>query len=136
MSPSLEGRLARLEAEQAPKRVLETSFSPALRLLRLLISVHLGDLQPHEPVAAGFAKALGYGSVSEMRATLMVKGESTLDWGNRHSEAVKRMLAGAEGIPQSRAALLRLFEDLPAWARFHSFAAEPDFDTAAEWVSL
>ncbi len=136
MSPSLEGRLARLEAEQTPKRVLETSFSPALRLLRLLIAVHLGDLQPHEPVAAGVAKALGYGSALEMRAALMAKGESTLDWGDRHNEAVKRMLAGADGIPQARVALLRLFEEMPAWARSHSFAAEPDFNAAAEWASL
>lgn len=136
MSSSLEGRLARLEAEQTPKRVLETSFSPALQLLRLLIAVHLGDLQPHEPVAAGVAKALGYGSALEMRTALMEKGESTLDWSTRHNDAVKRMLAGAERIPQARAALLRLFEELPAWARSHSFAAEPDFDTAAEWVCL
>ena len=136
MSLSLEGRLARLEAEQTPKRVLETSFSPALRLLRLLIAVHLGDLQPHEPVAAGVAKALGYSSALEMRSVLMAKGESTLDWGNRHNDAVKWMLAGADGIPQVRAALLRLFEELPAWAKSHSFASEPDFATAAEWVSL
>lgn len=136
MSPSLEGRLARLEAERTPKRALETSFSPALRLLRLLIAVHLGNLQPHEPVAAGVAKALGYGSALELRTALMEKGESTLDWSNRHNDAAKRMLAGADGIPQARAALLRLFEELPAWARSHSFAAEPDFVTAAEWVSL
>lgn len=136
MSPSLEGRLARLEAKRTPGRVPETSFSPTLQLLHLLIAVHLGDLQPHEPVAAGVAKALGYGSALEMRATLTAKGESTLDWSNRHNHAVKRMLADVEEIPQARAALLLLFEDLPAWARSHSFAAEPDFDTAAEWVSL
>lgn len=136
MIVNLAARLARLEAEQAPRRVLETSFSPALRLLRLLIAVHLGDLQPHEPVAAGVAKALGYGSALEMRAVLTAKGENILDWSNRHNHAVKRMLVGAEGIPQARAALLRLFEDLPAWARSHSFATSPDFDTAAEWVSL
>ena len=136
MSPSLEGRLARLEAQQTPERALEISFSPALRLLRLLIAVHLGDLQPHEPVAAGVAKALGYGSALEMRTALMEQGESTLDWSNRYNDAAKRMLAGADGMPQARAVLLRLFEELPAWTRSHSFAAEPDFDTAAEWVSL
>jgi hypothetical protein len=136
MNADIARRLARLEADQTPKRILDTSFSPALRLLRLLIAVHLGNLQSHEPVAAGVAKALGYGNPLEMRAALMAKGEITLDWSNRHNEAVKRMFAGAEGIPQARAALLRLFEDLPAWAHTHSFAADPDFDTAAEWVSL
>lgn len=136
MSLNLEGRLARLEAAQTPRATLETSFSPALRLLRLLIAAHLGDLQQNEPVAAGVAKALGYDSALEMRSALTARGESTLDWGNRHNEVVKLMLAGADGIPQARTALLRLFEELPAWARSHAFAAEPDFDTAAEWVSL
>lgn len=136
MSMNLKGRLVRLEAEQAPRAALETSFSPALRMLRLLIAVHLGDLQPHEPVAAGVAKALGYGSALEMRMALTAKGESTLDWSHRHNEAVERMLAGAQGIPQSRAVLVRLFDELPPWARAHSFAAAPDLDTAAEWVSL
>lgn len=136
MSLNLEGRLARLEAAQTPRAALETSFSPALRLLRLLMAVHLGDLQSHEPVAAGVAKALGYDSALEMRSALAAKGESTLDWGERHNEAVKRMLAGSEGIPQARVALLRLFEEMPTWARSHSFAAAPDFEMAAEWVSL
>ena len=136
MSLNLEGRLARLEAEQAPRATLETSFSPALRLLRLLMAVHLGGLQSHEPVTAGVAKALCFDSALEMRSALMAKGESTLDWGDRHNEAVKRMMVGADGIPQARAALLRLFEELPAWAKSHSFAAAPDFDTAAECVSL
>lgn len=136
MISNLNARLTRLEADRVPSVALETSFSPALRMLRLLIAVHLGDMQRHEPVAAGLVRVLGYGTVIEMRSAMQANRETVLDWGNRHTDAAKRLIGDATGITESRAELARLFEDLPAWARAHSFAVDPDLDTAAEWVSL
>lgn len=141
MTTTLMNRLARLEGQSAPQAEVETSFTPALRLLRLLIAVRLGDLKPGEDVAAGEARALGFETVAEMRATMAAERTAFLGWGSRHNEAVERMLSArgggsGAGVAVSRDCLPDLLAALPV-----TFADHPDADpaalaTASEWVSL
>ena len=141
MIPNLLTRLARLEAAQAAPVSLETSFSPALRLLRLLLAVYLGDLRPGEDVAAGEARALGYRGAAEMHTAMVAERTAVIGWGTAHNAAVMRMLApfgggSTGGMSVSRETITALLTTLPA-----AFADHPDVDpeqigAATEWVSL
>lgn len=136
MTSNLLIRLARLEAAQVAPVALETSFSPALRLLRLLLAVYLGDLQPGEDVAAGEARALGHRTAAEMHAAMIAARTAMIGWGTSHNVAVSRMLAPFGGASDSYAALTALVTTLP-----EAFADHPDADPdqislAAEWTSL
>lgn len=142
MSLNLTTRLARLEAQQAPPAVIEISHSPGIRLLWLLLAVHAGDLQPRETVAQGVARALGYGSAAEMRATMRAEGTAFIEWNARHGTAVDLLLATRRNGPAmeeaNEAAIRSLVADLP-----EEFRSGPIVDItdeairyAAEWVSL
>ena len=141
MTPNLLTRLARLETTQVAPVALETSFSPSLRLLRLLLAVYLGDLQPGEDVAAGEARALGFWAAAEMHTAMFAERTDVIGWGTAHNAAVKRMLApfgggSTGGMSANHEALTALVTTLS-----EAFAEHPDADldqisTAAEWVSL
>jgi hypothetical protein len=66
MTAKLLDRIARLEAQQAPPVVIETTITLGIRLLWLLLAVHAGDLQSHESISEGAARALGYQPVSRL----------------------------------------------------------------------
>ena len=141
MISNLSTRIARLEAAQAPPIALETSFSPALRLLRLLLAVHLGDLRVGEPVAAGEARALGYGTAAEMNAAMMTTGAAVIGWGSKHNTVVMEMLAQRGGGPGADMAANRIAIDALLAGLPETFAEHPDadpdqIDAATEWVSL
>lgn len=141
MTPNLLTRLARLEAAQVAPVSLETSFSPALRLLRLLLAVYLGGLRPGEDVAAGEARALGFQTAPEMHAAMVAERTAVIGWGTAHNAAVIRMLApfgggSTGGMSVNREAITALMTTLPT-----AFADHPDADpdqigAASEWVSL
>ena len=97
MTANLLTRLSRLEATHASPVALDTSFTPALRLLRLLLAVYLGDLRPGEDVVAGEARALGYGSAAELHTAMTANRTSIIGWGSGHNTAVARMLAPLGG---------------------------------------
>lgn len=140
MTASLLTRLARLEAIQTAPVALETSFSPALRLLRLLLAVYLGGLRPGEDVVAGEARALGYGSAAEMHAAMAANRTSIIGWGSGHNTAVARMLAplGGAGADMSanQDALSALLTTLPVAFADHPDASPEHLNAAVEWVSL
>ena len=141
MTASLLTRLARLEATQTTPVALETSFSPALRLLRLLLAAYLGDLRPGEDVVAGEARALGYGSAAEMHSAMIANRTSLIGWDSAHNTAVARMLAPLGGgtasdMPANRDALSALLTTLPVAFADISDANPEHLDAAAEWVSL
>jgi hypothetical protein len=141
MNPRLMDRLARLEAAQAAPVALETSFSPALRLLRLLLAVYLGGLRPGDDVAVGEARALGYRTAAQMHTAMVAERTAVIGWGSSHNAAVLRMLApfgggSTGGMSVNREAITALMTTLP-----EAFAVHPDADpeqisAAAEWVSL
>ena len=141
MTSNLLARLTRLEAAQAVPTALETSYSPALRLLRLLLAVYLGDLRPGEDVVAGEARALGYGSAAEMHVAMTANRTSIIGWGNGHNTAVARMLApfgggAGAGMSANRDALSALLTILPVVFADLSDANPEHLDAPAEWVSL
>ena len=141
MTPNLLARLARLEATHASPVALDTSFTPALRLLRLLVAVYLGDLRSGEDVVAGEARALGYGSAAEMHAAMRVNRITIIGWGSAHNTAVARMLAplgGGAGADMSanQDALSALLTTLPMAFADHPDANPEPLDAAVEWVSL
>lgn len=142
MSLNLTTRLAKLEAQQAPPPALENCFTPGIRLLSLLLAVHVGGLQPHEAIAEGTARALGYDRAAEMRAAMQAAGTAGFDWGSRHGDAAERLLATrrtgpAEGAT-NEAAIRSLIAGLPEGFRAYPSlaAAEPAIDLATTWVSL
>lgn len=137
----LRGRLARLESAQAAPIALETSFSPALRLLRLLLAVYLGGLRSGEDVAAGEARALGYRTAAEMHAAMVAERTAVIGWGSAHYVAVMRMLApfgggSAGGMSVNGDALRSLLSTLPEVFMGHPDADPDQIDAATEWVSL
>jgi len=141
MTSNLLTRLARLEAAQAAPVSLETSFSPALRLLRLLLAVYLGDLHPGEDVAAGEARALGFRTAAEMHAAMIAKRTAVIGWGSSHNAAVLRMLApfgrgSTGGMSVNREAITALMTTLPEAFADHPEADPEQVDAAIEWVSL
>ena len=141
MTSNLLTRLARLETTQIAPVALETSFSPALRLLRLLLAVYLGDLRPGEDVAAGEARALGYGTAGEMYAAMIAERTAVIGWGSSHNAAVIRMLApfgggSTGGMSVNREAITALMTTLPEAFADHSDADPKQIGAATEWVSL
>lgn len=140
MTSNLLTRLARLEATHASPVALDTSFTPALRLLRLLLAVYLGDLRPGEDVVAGEARALGYASAAELHAAMTANRTSIIGWGSGHNTAVARMLAplGGAGADMSanQDALSALLTTLPVAFADHPDASPEHLNAAAEWVSL
>ena len=141
MTLNLLTRLARLEAAQAAPVALETSFSPSLRLLRLLLAVYLGGLRPGEDVAAGEARALGYRTAAEMHAAMVVERTAMIGWGTSHNVVVMRMLApfgggSTGGMSVNREAITALMTTLPEVFADHPDADPEQIGAAAEWVSL
>ncbi|MGU3663151.1 hypothetical protein ACLBX9_03000 [Methylobacterium sp. A49B] len=141
MTPNLLIRLARLEAAQSAPVALETSFSPALRLLRLLLAVYLGGLRPGEDVAASEARALGYRAAAEMHAAMVAERTAVIGWGTAHTAAVMRMLApfgggSTGGMSVNREAITALMTTLPEAFTDHPDADPEQIGAAAEWVSL
>lgn len=141
MTSTLDIRLARLEAAQAPPVEVETSFAPGLRLLRLLLAVHLGDLRPGEDVVAGEARALGYGYAAEMRAAMVAEATTFIGWGTAHNVATSEMLAqrgggSGAGIETNLMALDALLAEISAAFAEHPNADPEALPIAAEWVSL
>lgn len=141
MTPNLLTRLARLEAAQVAPVLLETSFSPALRLLRLLLAVYLGGLRLGEDVAAGEARALGYRAAAEMHAVMVAERTAVIGWGSSHNAAVMRMLApfgggSTGGMSSNREAMTALMTTLPEIFADHPDADPEQISAAAEWVSL
>lgn len=141
MTPNLLTRLARLEAAQTAPVSLETSFSPALRLLRLLLAVYLGGLRPGEDVAVGEARALGYQTAAEMHAAMVAARTAVMGWGSTHNEAVMRMLApfggGSTGsMSVNHEAITALLTTLPETFTDHPDADPEQISAAVEWVSL
>ena len=142
MTPNLSSRLARLEAQHAAPSVIEISYSPGIRLLWLLLAVHAGDVQSHESLAEGVARACGYGRVAEMRAAMQAEGTAFIQWNTRHSIAVEAMLAprrtGSSTGDTNEAAIRSLVAALPE--EFRSYPtmniADEAIRHAAEWVSL
>lgn len=141
MTPNLLTRLARLEAAQAASVSLDTSFSPSLRLLRLLLAVYLGGLRPGEDVAVGEARALGFRATAEMHAAMVAGRTAVIGWGTAHNAAVMRMLApfgggSAAGMSVNREAITVLMTTLPEAFADHLDADPEQIGAAAEWVSL
>ena len=141
MTPNLLIRLARLEAAQTAPVALETSFSPALRLLRLLLAVYLGDLRPGEDVAAGQARALGFRATTEMHVAMIAERTAVIGWGTAHNAAVTRMLAPfggglTGGMSPNHEALTALLATLPKTFANHPDADPDQIGAATEWVSL
>ncbi|TXN76179.1 hypothetical protein FV228_01385 [Methylobacterium sp. WL18] len=141
MTSNLLARLARLEATHASPVALDTSFTPALRLLRLLLAVYLGDLRPGEDVVAREARALGYENAVEMHSAMTANRTSVISWDSAHNMAVARMLApfgggAGAGITANRDALSALLTTLPVAFADLSDANPEHLDAAAEWVSL
>ena len=141
MTPNLLTRLARLEAAQAAPVSLETSFSPALRLLRLLLAIYLGGLRPGEDVAAGEARALGFRTAYEMHAAMVAERTAVIGWGSSHNAAVMRMLApfgggSARGMSANHEAITALMTTLPEIFANHPDADPEQIGAAVEWVSL
>ena len=141
MISNLSTRIARLEAAQAPPVALETTFSPALRLLRLLLAAHLGDLRSGEPVAAGEARALGYGTAAEMNAAMVTARTAIIGWGSKHNMVMMEMLdqrggGSSVGMAANRTAIAALLAGLPGTFADHPDADPDQIDAATEWVSL
>ena len=142
MSLNLASRLAWLEAQHVAPTAAEISYSPGTRLLWLLLAAHAGDVQPHEAMAEGVARACGYGRAAEMRAAMKADRTAFIEWNTRHGAAVELLLAtrrnGSATGETNEAAIRSLVSDLPE--RLRSY---PTMDTAdeairhaAEWVSL
>lgn len=141
MTPNLLIRLARLEAAQAAPVSLETSFSPSLRLLRLLLAVYLGGLRPGEDVAVGEARALGFRATAEMHAAMIAERTAVIGWGTTHNAAVMRMLApfggsSSGGMSANHEAITALMTTLPEAFTDHPDADPEQIGAAAEWVGL
>ncbi|MCJ2121047.1 hypothetical protein [Methylobacterium sp. J-077] len=141
MTANLLTRLARLEATQTAPVALETSFSPALRLVRLLLAVYLGDLRPGEDVAAGEARALGFRTAGVMHAAMVAERTAVIGWGSQHNSAVMRMLTpfgggSASEMLANHEALTALLTTLPETFADHRDADPDQVSAAAEWVSL
>ena len=141
MIATLNARLRRLEATQAPPTVIETSFTPALRLLRLLLAAHLGALQPGQDVTSGEARALGYDNSAEMRSAMVAEVTAFSGWGSAHNVAMVQMLAkhgggSTSGMAADRDAIQALLTGLPEAFADHPDADPARLDAATEWVSL
>lgn len=141
MTANLTGRIVRLEAGRVPPVEIETSFTPALRLLKLLMAAHLGDLRPGEDVATGEARALGYGSAAEMQSAMVAERTAFIGWGSAHNVAMARMLARYDDNPgagpvSNGEALAALLAALPAAFTDHPDADSGALPTADEWISL
>lgn len=142
MPAALEKRLIRLEDHRGLSSGWQPPFQAATRLLALLLAVHLGDLQPGEPVEDGEARALGHDDRHELRAAMLADGGSVFGWSCRHAEACERLLAMRDadvlgGMDRVAAALSELVADLPAAFRAHACAtASGAIDEAAEWLCL
>ena len=141
MTANLLIRLARLEATQTAPVALKTSFNPAMRLLRLLLAVYLGDLRPGEDVAAGEARALGFETAAVMQAAMVAERTAVIGWGAQHNTAVMRMLAPFGGgsvceMLANHEALTALLMTLPETFEEHRDADPGQVSAAAEWVSL
>lgn len=143
MVVNLAARLARLEAQRTPHAALETTFKPGIRLLWLLLAVHAGELQPHEAVAEGTARALGYERAGELRAAMRAEGTASLEWGSRHTNAIMALLVPrgggiSAGMAANEAAIRFLLSDVPADLRSRMALADAEeaIQVATEWVSL
>jgi hypothetical protein len=143
MIPNLMARLARLEGQAAVPPVLANAFTPGIRLLCLLLAVHAGGLQPHEAIAEGTARALGYNQVREMRAAMQAEGTAFIEWNSRHSVAVTLLLnersgGASAGMDRNEAAIRSLIADMPEEFRAHSRIADAEtaIRLATEWLSL
>ncbi|SDO52337.1 hypothetical protein SAMN05216360_12546 [Methylobacterium phyllostachyos] len=143
MTPNLIARLARLEGQQPPPAALASEFTPGIRLLWLLLAVHAGDLQPHEAIAEGTARALGYERAGEMRSAMQADGSAHADWNARHSVAITLLLVergggAAAGMDSNEAAIRSLVSEMPADFLTRLGIADVDraIRLATEWVSL
>ena len=143
MTASLMSRLVRLEGRQAPPVEVETSFGPAIRLLWLLLAVHAGGLQPHEAIAEGVARALGYATARELRAAMTADRTAFIGWNRQHSEAIDRLLATQGGGLQAdgtrnEAAVRALLTSLPEAFHDHHTAADAEatIKAAVEWICI
>ena len=143
MIANFAARLARLEAQRTPPAGLETTFTPGIRLLWLLLAVHAGELQPHEAIAEGTARALGYERAGELRAAMRAEGTASLEWGSRHTAAITALLVPrgggiSAGIAANETAVRSLLADVPAELRSRMTLADDEdaIHIAAEWLSL
>lgn len=143
MTVNLAARLARLEAQRTPPAALETTFMPGIRLLWLLLAVHAGELQPHEAIAEGTARALGYERAGELRVAMRAEGTASLEWGTRHTAAIMALLVPrgggiSAGMAANETAIRSLLTDVPVelQARMALADAEEAIQIATEWVSL
>jgi hypothetical protein len=143
MTTKLMDRIARLEAQQAPPTVVEISYTPGIRLLWLLLAVHVGDLQPHEAISEGVARALGYAKAGEMRAAMQAGGTDFIDWRSRHSVALTMLVSAqgsgaAAGMTSNEAVIRSLVSSVPE--KFQSYSSIADAEEAiqlvTEWASL
>lgn len=142
MTTNLLSRIVRLEDRQAPPTVVEIELSPGVRLLHLLLAVHAGDLQPHEAVAEGVARATDYGTAAEMHATMRAEGTAFIEWNSRIGTAIEALLAtrrsGRSVGEANEAAIRALIADLPEAFRSHPAVDNDDhaIERANTWVSL
>lgn len=143
MIVNLAARIARLEAKRTPPEIPETTFTPGIRLLWLLLAVHAGNLQQQEAIAEGTARALAYDRAGDLRAAMRAEGTASLEWGSRHTAAITALLVPqgggiSAGIPANEAAIRSLLRDVPTELRSRMSLgdAETAILVAAEWVSL
>jgi hypothetical protein len=107
-------RLARLEGGAALMQPHPSNGLASL-LQASVVAAWCGNLQAHESVAEGHARALNYLSVREYRAALMADGG---EWNRRHSALWERLLA-QQGVDAGSSsdkqidALARLLEPVP-----------------------
>lgn len=87
MRRKLIDRLISLEQHA---ELAHASYARAPLWALLIVALELGDLQPHEAVAEGYARALGYDTLRAFRAGLAA-GEV----GDRHAVAVQTIKARA-----------------------------------------
>lgn len=115
----IQRRLVKLEGAASALRDGTDKLGWFARIAVGLLAFHLGDLQPEEPLMAGYARALNYDGGGDLRQGVN-DGEAI----QRHKEAVERLLelrgagpsALADASWEEQVGLLdALFRGLPDW---------------------
>lgn len=95
MQNTLVKRLALLETAKATRRLGEDSIHDIQRLMIVLISCHLGEMQERDSIAEATSRALDYGRSQDLVVGLEAEGGSStcLVFEERYQSAAERLLA-------------------------------------------
>ena len=121
MRADLIRRLERLEQRIPPGTPEDGLVWQAKRLFLMVLAHDRGGLQEHEPIMAGFARALGY----EYRSFVDDLKHDRARISERHGMALQALFVahglnpGATDVDEKLALIGRLFEQVPERLRAH-----------------